>query len=110
MDFGRLRQIGALFQYDWDPFVIGSLVTGPLRFSELSHAVTLNRGVRIPDSTLTEIKDRLIRTGVLEITDDGKGHPVYRLTDRGKARADVIDALTDAIPDEYEIRQHSATH
>ena len=111
MDFVRLRQVRALFTYQWDSFVIASLaVRGPLRFGQLALELTQNSGARVADSTLTEIKDRLIRTGLVELTDDGKGHPVYQLTAEGRATADVIEAITDALPDEDEDRQRSSTN
>lgn len=111
MDFARLRKVRALFLYQWDSFVIGSLaVNGPLRFGQLAFEVTRNSGSRLADSTLTEIKDRLIRTGLVELTDDGRGHPVYQLTTEGRATADMIEAITDALPDEDEDRQRSPTN
>jgi DNA-binding HxlR family transcriptional regulator len=110
VDFARLRQVSALFSYQWDPFVIASLaVNGPLRFGQLGFKVTRNSGARLADSTLTEIKDRLIRAGLVEATDDGKGHPLYQLTAAGRAKADVIQAITDAVPDEDTDRQRSST-
>jgi DNA-binding HxlR family transcriptional regulator len=111
VDFARLRQVRALFIYQWDSFIIASLaVNGPLRFGQLAFEVTRNSGARVADSTLTEIKDRLIRTGFIEATDDGKGHPVYRLTSSGMAKAYVLQAITDAVPDEDDDRQRSPTN
>ena len=111
MDFARLRQVRALFAYQWDSFVIASLaVNGPLRFGQLAYEVTRNSGARVADSTLTEIKDRLIRTGFIEATDDGKGHPVYQLTTTGMAKAHVIQAITDAMPDDDDDRQRSSSN
>jgi DNA-binding HxlR family transcriptional regulator len=111
VDFGRLRQVSALFSYQWDPFVIASLaVKGPLRFGQLGFEVTRNSGARLADSTLTEIKDRLIRAGLVEATDDGKGHPLYQLTTVGRAKADIIQAITDAVPDQDDDRQRSSTN
>jgi len=109
VDFHRLRRVSALFVYHWDAFVIGSLaVNGPLRFGQLAFEVTRNSGERLADSTLSEIKDRLIRAGLVETTDDGKGHPVYQLTKAGLAKAHVIQAVADAVPDEDEERQRSS--
>ena len=110
MDFVRLRQVRALFTYQWDSFVIASLaVRGPLRFGQLALELTQNSGARVADSTLTEIKDRLIRLRFIEATDDGKGHPVYQLTSAGKATADILQAITDAVPDADADRQPSST-
>jgi len=109
VDFQRLRLVSALFTYHWDAFVIGSLaVDGPLRFGQLAYQVTRNSGARVADSTLTEIKDRLIRAGLIEATDDGKGHPLYQLTTAGRARADVLQAVADAVPDDDEGHRSSA--
>jgi DNA-binding HxlR family transcriptional regulator len=109
VDFKRLRRVSALFAHHWDAFVIGSLaVNGPLRFGQLAYQVTRNSGSRIADSTLTEIKDRLIRSGMVEATDDGKGHPLYHLTKAGRAKAHVLQAIADAVPDEDEDRHRSS--
>ncbi|ROO52715.1 DNA-binding HxlR family transcriptional regulator [Micromonospora sp. Llam0] len=110
MDFVRLRQVRALFSYQWDSFVIASLaVSGPLRFGQLAFEVTRNSGARVADSTITEIKDRLIRLGLVEASDDGKGHPLYHLTKAGKAKAAMLQAIADAVPDIDDDRQWTPT-
>lgn len=99
VDFQRLRDIDALFAHRWDVFVIASLAEadGPLRFNQLAHAVSENTQTRMIDSTLTRIKDRLIRAGLVHATLDGDGHAAYALTPAGQARAEIIRAITDAI-------------
>lgn len=51
---------------------------------------------KVPDSSLTKIKNRLLRAGVLYKTVDDEGHPVYALTATGQATADIVSALTRA--------------
>ena len=109
VNFSRLRRVSALFENHWDSYVIASLaVRGPLRFSQLSHEVTRNSGERIPDTSLRDSKDRLIRSGLVTATDDGRGHPVYGLTAKGEVRVAIIESLVDALPDEDNDRQPSS--
>jgi DNA-binding HxlR family transcriptional regulator len=98
VDFQVLRDIDTLFAHRWDVFVIACLgEEGPLRFNQLAHAVSEQTGTRMIDSTLARIKDRLIRAGLVMTTDEGDGHPTYSLTNAGRARADTIRTITDAL-------------
>ena len=97
--YERLRRIDKLFQHRWDVFVVASLAAGPRRFGELTYDVSLHTRRKVPDSSLTKIKNRLLRTGILRKAVDDEGHPVYELTATGRATADIVSALTRAFDD-----------
>lgn len=99
VDFERLRQIDKLFEFRWDAFVIGSLAEadGPMRFNQLAQAVSEHTGTRMIDSSLNQIKKRLINQGILVAVKDHNGHPSYALTDDGRSKAAILAAITDAL-------------
>jgi DNA-binding HxlR family transcriptional regulator len=97
MDFERLRQIDDLLAHRWDVFVLGCLADGPMRFNQLAYEMSQQTRTRLSDSSVSRIKDRLIRAGLVTATADGDGHPAYALTAGGQATAHLLNALTSVL-------------
>jgi len=97
--YERLRRIDKLFEHRWDVFVVASLADGPRRFGQLTYDVSLHTRRKVSDASVTKIKNRLLRTGILHKTVDDDGHPVYELTATGRTTADVVASLTRAFDD-----------
>lgn len=97
--YERLRRIDKLFEHRWDVFVVASLAAGPRRFGQLTYDVSLHTRRKVSDASVTKIKNRLLRTGILRKTVDDDGHPVYELTATGRTTADVVTSLTRAFDD-----------
>jgi DNA-binding HxlR family transcriptional regulator len=92
----------------WTGLILGALSTGPLRFSEVS-ARTQGVGDKILSTRLKELETRGI---VARQVDPGPPvKVVYRLTDRGRAFEQVMEAIErwgrDLIADDVKMRRRS---
>lgn len=74
----------------------------PARFGQLADLVSRYRGTRVPDSTLTDVKNRLLRRGIIELAEDAQGQPAYHLTAAGRARAEELRVVAEACPTRLE--------
>lgn len=85
-----LTGVFALLGKRWSGVIIGTLLTGPARFSEL--------GRRVPGVSERMLSERLSELGQAGLVDRevDPGPPVsvtYRLTPRGEALGPALDAL-----------------
>ena len=75
----------------WTLLIIRDLLDGPRRFGELEHSLA-----GISPRTLTIRLKELEQDGILSrVCPTGGGHPVYSLTERGRALQRILEQLSD---------------
>ena len=88
----RLGPVFDLLGKRWTGLVLGALMEGPARFSELARTID-----GVSERMLTERLNELAEAGLVE-RHVLPGPPVgveYRLTERGKALGPALDALAE---------------
>jgi DNA-binding HxlR family transcriptional regulator len=86
----EVRRAADLLERRWVISVVWASLEGAVRFNEFRQAVE-----GVPPRTLTERLRELEQAGVLErrVVDDSPPYAEYRLTDRGRRLAPVVQAL-----------------
>ena len=86
----EVRRAAALLERRWSLATIYACHSGAARFNEFRQALP-----GISPSTLSERLEQLETAGVIErsLSPGRPPHSAYRLTDRGRRLAEVVDAL-----------------
>jgi DNA-binding HxlR family transcriptional regulator len=95
-----LRRLEELASNLYDTMILTVLADGPLRFTEVSRALTERMRAHLADTQLTRCLTRLVEHGRVEKARQGR-YVVYRLTAAGERDAATLRMLVGAL-EEFE--------
>jgi DNA-binding HxlR family transcriptional regulator len=96
VNYRLLRRLDDLTSNLNDTMILTVLAGGPLRFTEVSRALTEQMRAHLADTQLTRCFGRLLEHGQVEKVRNGR-YVVYQLTESGRRDAEALRVLVAAL-------------